>query len=163
MSVGVGGKRCFLNQYETHESWEMLLVAFLKPPGELCWMFCLLFFCFTSGDVSQLLTWLHHSSAAFGGQLLLPGYGTLCSSEGSRGSQREQPSGYSLYYNGFQTHKGLKMFWRVVFPAFSLALGFFLLFSGAVSRLLLPSLISSSACGIPPGPGAVPASSENTA
>lgn len=78
----------------------------------------------TSGDVSQLLTWLHHSSAAFGGQLLLPGYGTLCSSEGSRGSQREQPSGYSLYYNGFQTHKGLKMFWRVVFSCFFSGAGF---------------------------------------
>lgn len=43
MSVGVEGKRCCLNQHETHESWEMLLVAFLKPPGELCWMFCLLY------------------------------------------------------------------------------------------------------------------------
>lgn len=35
--------RCFLNRHEAQESWEMLLVAFLKPPGELCWTFCLLY------------------------------------------------------------------------------------------------------------------------
>lgn len=79
----------------------------------------------TFGDVSQLLAWLQHSSAGFGG-LLLPGYGTLCSPKGTGGSQRDQPSGYLLYYNGFQIHKDLKMFWTVVFHAYSLvlALGF---------------------------------------
>ena len=53
------------------------------------------------GDVAQFVAWLHHSGAGFGG-LLLPGCGSLCSPEGTGGSQRDQPSEYLLSYNAFK-------------------------------------------------------------
>lgn len=114
----------------------MLLVAFLKPPGEQCWVFCLWYPApDLAAPLQRCFCWAA-AAALLQHRVQLPGH---------QGAQREQPSGYSLHYNGFQTLKGLKMFRRVVFPAFSPALGFLLCFSGAVSRLLLPSLISPSA------------------
>lgn len=101
------------------ESWEMLLTTFLEPTWDLCWAFCL----------SHLLLgtfpsfWLGCAISV----LVLVGCDCLVVAPCAAllgGSQRDQPNGYLLYYEGFQICKGLKTFWKVVFPNYSLALAF---------------------------------------